>query len=132
MSKASYSNAYNPPAPVIPVKITEPGEGQVGITQIALVDTGADGTFVPTILLEELELPIVYMTNVRSHLGERLHRVSVHKVDFVLFDSIRLPNIEVVSDDMGSNIIIGRNLLNKLQLHLDGPHQIASVTESAF
>jgi len=69
------------------------------------------------------------MTNVRSHLGERLHRVSVHKVDIVLFDSIRLPNIEVVSDDFGSNIIIGRNLLNKLQLHLDGPNEVARITE---
>jgi len=129
MSKAPYSKEYNPPAPVIPVKITEPGEGLEGPTQLALIDTGADGTFVPTTLLEELGLPIIYMTNVRSHLGERLHRVSVHKVDFVLFDSIRLPNIEVVSDDLGSNIIIGRNLLNKLQLHLDGPNEVARITE---
>lgn len=129
MSKASYSNAYIPPAPVLPVKIAAPGESLGETNRTALVDTGADGTFIPTSILEELELPIVHLTNVRSHLGERLHRVSVHKVDLILFDTIRLPNIEVVSDDWGSNIIIGRNVLNKLQLHLDGPNEIARITE---
>ncbi len=129
MSKVSYSKSYTPPAPVFQVKIAVPGETPDGTLRTALVDTGADGTFIPTSILEELELPIVYLTNVRSHLGEKLHRVSVHKVDFVMFDAIRLPNIEVVSDDWGSNIIIGRNLLNKLRIHLDGPNEIASVTE---
>ena len=120
MNKATYSKAYFPPAPILPVKITPPGEAQEEVTHIALVDTGADGTFVPTELLEALHLPIVYMTNVRSHLGERLHRVPIHKVDFVLFETIRLPNIEVVADDWGNQIIIGRNLLNKIHIHLDG------------
>ena len=129
MSKTSYSNAYIPPAPVFLVKIAAPGEAVGETTQIALVDTGADGTFIPTSILEEFELPIIYLTNVRSHLGERLHRVSVHKVDLFLFDTIRIPNIEVVSDDWGSNIIIGRNLLNKLQIHLDGPSETTRITE---
>jgi predicted aspartyl protease len=129
MSKASYSNAYIPPAPVVPVKIAPPGGSPGEVTRTALIDTGADGTFIPTPILEGLELPIVHLTNVRSHLGERLHRVSVHKVDFILFDTIRLPNIEVVSDDWGNNIIIGRNVLNKLQLHLDGPNETTRITE---
>jgi len=51
MSKAPYSKEYDPPAPVISVKITEPGEGLEGTMQLALIDTGADGTFVPTTLL---------------------------------------------------------------------------------
>lgn len=129
MNKVAYNAAYIPPAPVVPVKIAAPGEAPEEITRSALVDTGADGTFVPARMLEELELPIVYLTNVRSHLGEKLHRASVHQVDFVLFDTIRLPNIEVVSDDWGDSIIIGRNVLNKLHIHLDGPSEVLGIGE---
>ncbi len=129
MSKASYSDIYFPPAPVFQVQIAVPGESPRGNSLTALIDTGADGTFVPTHILEKLELPIIYLTNIRSHLGDRLHRVSVHKVDLVLFETIRLPNIEVVSDDWGKNIIIGRNVLNKIKIHLDGPNKIVEIIE---
>jgi len=128
MRTIEFNNEYVPSAPVLPVSIAIPGESPVG-NQTALVDTGADGTFVPTALLEELDLPISYMTNVRSYLGDVLHRVSVHKVDVVLFRSIRLPGIEVVGDDWGNRIILGRNVLNLLHLHLNGPAQMVGLQE---
>lgn len=124
-----YSRKYHPPAPVVPVKIAIPDEAPRQETFPALVDTGADGTFIPSSVLENLNLPVSYMTNVRSHFGERLHRVPIHKIDLILSDSIRLPSIEVVADDYGEQIIIGRNVLNKLRLHLDGPKQTTKVTE---
>ncbi len=129
MSTAPYSREFTPPAPVLPVNLAIPAETPKTGTFAALVDTGADGTFVPTAILEELDLPVLYMTNVRSHLGEKLHRVSVHIADIILFDTIRLPNIEVVSDDWGNRIIIGRNVLNMLRLHLDGPREVMKVLE---
>ena len=98
---------------------------QIG-PNLALIDTGSDGTFVPTSFLEQLDVPIVYATNVRSHFGETLQRVSVHKID-ILLGELRLPNIEVVSDDWGDEIIIGRNILNKLRLLLDGPEQTTTL-----
>ena len=124
-----YSKKYHPPAPVLSVGIAIPDEAPLQEAFTALVDTGADGTFIPSSVLENLNLPVSYMTNVRSHLGERLYRVPVHKIDLILSDSIRLPSVEVVSDDFGEQIIIGRNVLNKLLLHLDGPKQTTKVTE---
>jgi predicted aspartyl protease len=129
MNTAPYSQDYFPPAPVLPVSIAVPDGSHTRGPWLALVDTGADGTFVPTEMLEELQAPLVYMTNVRSHLGERLHRVPVHKVDIVLFDSFRLSGMEVVGDDWGDCIIIGRNVLNRLRLDLDGPGERTSVRE---
>jgi predicted aspartyl protease len=127
MSSTAYSHDYFPAAPVLSVAISL-ADGTLGEgSWLALVDTGADGTFVPTEILEELGAPVLYMTNVRSHLGESLHRVAVHKVDIVLFGSVRLPAVEVVADDWGDGIILGRNVLNELQLHLDGPAEITSV-----
>lgn len=99
MNATPYSHDYYPPAPVLPVNIAVPYETLKSSLYSALIDTGADGTFVPTAILEELEIPVEYMTNVRSHLGDGLHRVPVHKVDMILFGSMRLPSIEVVSDD---------------------------------
>jgi len=128
MKTATYSNEYFPVAPVFPASIAIPGESPTG-NEIALIDTGADGTFVPTALLEEMDLPIAYATNVRSHLGDALYRVSIHTVDLILFDSIRLPGIEVVADDWGDRIILGRNVLNLLELYLNGPTRTAGVQE---
>lgn len=128
MSSTRYSEDYFPSAPVLPVSITVPGESSTGGFS-ALVDTGADGTFVPTSILEDLDLPILYMTNVRPHLGESLHRAAVYQVDIILFDSLRLPGIEVVGDDWGDQIILGRNVLNLLRITLDGPGKTISLSE---
>lgn len=116
MKTTRYSRDYSPPAPVLPASIALFGEAPGSEVIAALVDTGADGTFVPTSILEENDAPMLYMTNVRSHLGENLHRVSVHKVDIILFGSVILPGVEVVADDWGDQVILGRNVLNMLKL----------------
>lgn len=129
MSSADFSDLYSPPAPVIPVAIAAPEDPQFGEELLALLDTGADGTFVPTALLEALDLPLSYMTNVRAHFGETILRVSVYKVDLILFGSVRLPGVDVVGDDWGDAIVIGRNVLNKLSILLDGPGQKTQLNE---
>jgi predicted aspartyl protease len=129
MSNVSYSIEYSPPAPVLPIKLAVPGESPQDIAHFALIDTGADGTFVPTSILEELGLPIVYLANVRSYLGDKVHRLPVNMVDIILFDNLRLPNLEVVADDSDSTIILGRNVLNKLNLQLDGPNEAVNLNK---
>ena len=76
--KTPYSHDYTPPAPILLVGLAAPEQAPQVSLQPALIDTGADGTFVPTALLERLQVPVIYATNA----------------------------------------------LNKLQLFLDGPHQI--------
>ncbi len=58
-----------------------------------------------------------------------MKKQSVYLVDMIFFDSIHLPAVEVVGDDWGDQIILGRNVLNKLNLNLNGPAQTASVLE---
>jgi len=36
-------------------------------------------------------------------------------------EDIRLPAVEVVGDEQGEEIVLGRNVLNRLRLLLDGP-----------
>ena len=122
-----YSREYFPPAPILLVALAVPeGDSTLGSFS-ALVDTGSDGTFVSTTLLEELGVPVTYMTRVRSHVGENMHQAPVHRVDLPFSGSIRLPGIEAVGDDWGDQVIIGRNVLNKLLLLLNGPGHVLEV-----
>jgi len=57
-------------------------------------------------------------TRLRSHWGES-RPVAVHMVDLEIAGQ-RLPAVEVVADDLGEDVLLGRNVLNKLILLLDG------------
>ena len=85
----------------------------------ALVDTGADGTIIPIVHLRSVQAYPVAEASLRSHWGES-RRVHLFRVDLRIND-ILLPGITVVGDELGSEIVLGRDLLNKLRLLLDGP-----------
>lgn len=72
-------------------------------------------------------VPFSRDVNVRTHVGDRVYRAAVYRVDLIVEDNIRLPAIDVVSDDWGEVIILGRNALNKLRLLLNGPYQLTNV-----
>ena len=129
MNSFPYSQEYTPAAPVIRVELAALEGGRPIGPYTALVDTGADGTFVPTQLLEELGTVPIYLKTVRPYLGEKAYQAEIHRVDLILFENVRLPGIEVVSDDWGDQIIIGRNVLNKFKIHLNGPDREIQVSE---
>jgi len=126
--KTRYDTAYRPAAPVLSVALAAPDDNPRLGPLLALVDTGADGTFVPTDVIARLGVPVEYNTNVRGHVGSTTHRAAVHVVDLLIGGS-RLPGCEVVSDEWGDVVILDRNVLNRLHLHLDGPGQTTELTE---
>jgi len=42
-----------------------------------------------------------------------------------------LPDVQVASDEAAEDVILGRNVLNKLPLFLDGPQQQTEVLDDA-
>jgi hypothetical protein len=126
--KVPYDSTYNPPAPVLSVVIGAPDAGPGLGPFSALVDTGADGTFVPTDIVAQLGVPVEYNTNVRGHVGTTIHRAGVHVVDLRIGE-ILLPACEIVGDDWGSVVIVGRNVLNRLDIHLCGRALVTEVAE---
>jgi hypothetical protein len=58
-------------------------------------------------------------THIRSHWGE-WRAAQLFTVDIEL-GSLRLPCVFVVGDEQGTEIVLGRNVLNKLRVLLDGP-----------
>lgn len=117
--KYSYDAAYDPPFPAAPVVLRNSDEGLRSETLQALLDTGADGSLVPIAYLAEILAPPMTDTHIRSHWGER-RAAQLFAIDLEL-GSLRLPGVFVIGDEQGSEIVLGRNVLNKLRVLLDGP-----------
>jgi predicted aspartyl protease len=113
-----YLDTYDPPMPVLEIRLGYPGEQLILGPLTAIVDTGADGTLMPQSLLDEIGAPIVDEVRVRGQWGE-WHSLPMFTVD-VGIGTFNLPVVEVVGDDKGEEIILGRNFLNGLRLLLDG------------
>ena len=91
----------------------------------ALLDTGSDGSLVPIAYLEEILAPPMADTHIRSHWGE-WRAVQLFAVDIEL-GNLRLPGVFVVGDEQGNEIVLGRNVLNRLRLLLDGPAELSDI-----
>lgn len=122
-----YSRNYFPPAPVIDVIFVSAAESlRVGPLP-ALVDSGADGTVVPINHLDEIHAPPTMEMSIRGQWGES-RSVMLYLVDIQIGD-LTLPGVEVVGDEISEEIILGRDVLNRLRLLLDGPGETIEVLE---
>lgn len=117
-----YDTSYLPPAPTIEIRLGSPEAPlQVGPLS-ALVDTGADLCIVPTRHIKPLNMQVDNRKFLKTPWGE--HRlVDVYLLDLGIGE-MRLPLIEIVADDQGDGIILGRHVLNKLVIRLDGPRTL--------
>jgi predicted aspartyl protease len=113
-----YLSSYHPPIPTLQITLGYPDESLKLGPFVAIIDTGADGTMIPQPYIDALDAPFIDDARIRSHWGE-WRNVQIFAIDLGV-GSLRLPAIEVTGDDVGTEIILGRNVLNKLRLLLDG------------
>lgn len=116
--KRTYSQTHFPPAPLLRVRFGNAED--MRFTQLAdgFVDTGADSTIVPIKLLRRIGAVIGGFQSIRSQWGEA-RTVKMYIVD-VEVEGINFPGIWVVGDDRGDEVVLGRNLLNRMRILLDG------------
>lgn len=119
--KSVYDASLVPPAPSVEIRLGAPGESLSIGPLPALIDTGADVCIVPARLIAPLDLPVDDERYLRSYGGDR-RRVRIYTLDLGI-GLLRLPAVEFLADDVESEIILGRNALNKLVMLLDGPGQ---------
>jgi predicted aspartyl protease len=120
-----YAENWYPPMPVLEIQLGYPEKSLALGPYTAIVDTGADGTIIPIHLVERLDAPFTDDVRLRGQWGE-WHRARMFTVDIGI-GSLCLPAVEVVGDEHGDEIILGRNVLNKLRLLLDGPNALTKV-----
>lgn len=100
------------------------GDQLRGLLQ-GIIDTGADITMVPLAVLEEIAAPEIDEVRLRSHWGE-IATVTSYLVDIELGTNL-FPAVEVVGDLHSDTVLLGRNVINKLLLLIDGPRQITDL-----
>jgi len=123
----SYNFRYYPPMPAVEVALGAPGAGFSLGPLPTIVDTGADITTVPKEYLVRLGAPVVASGYLRSPWGER-RRVKIYQVN-VRVGGHNVYEIEVASEPGGHEVLLGRNVLNQLNLQLDGPNEVVVVLE---
>jgi len=124
MTEFLYDATYEPSMPVCSMTITSAATGR-RVTSDAILDTGADATIIPTPLLRHIRARRVFETGLRSQWGER-RSVFLYLVDLEI-NGVTLPGVYVAGDEVGSEVVLGRNALNKLVVTLDGPRKVATV-----
>jgi predicted aspartyl protease len=124
MTEFPFDTAYTPALPVCSIKLTAPATGQ-SLELQAIIDTGADSTIIPVQSLNAIGARRVFETALRSQWGER-RTVYLYLVD-VQIDTLTLPGTYVVGDEIGNEVVLGRNVLNRVRLLLDGPGLIAKL-----
>lgn len=124
--KFPYDNNYYPPAPMVDMTLGPPDESLTIGPLRAFVDSGADATIIPAHYIQPLGLQVDDRKYLRTPWGDR-RVVDIYYLD-VGIGEVRLPFIEVVADDEGDEIILGRSVLNKLRVLLDGPAQRIEVS----
>jgi predicted aspartyl protease len=118
------SNNYDrnkfPPAPVLDIRFSAPREPAEAQVYPALIDTGSDFTLVPLDMLKQIDAPESRPAQVRG-LWSDPHEITLYIVDIHLENGV-LPSVEVIGTENSSDIeiILGRNILNRLILLLDG------------
>jgi predicted aspartyl protease len=116
--KQAYNSSFNPPVPILAIRLSAPDENPAGDLLNAIVDTGADGTLVPSSYLEQAGAIGVGDAILRGVLGEA-REVHFFEVDLHI-ESLTIPGVLAAADDLGTEVLLGRNVLNKLILLLDG------------
>ena len=122
--KFPYAAHYQPPFPVLELRLHNEEQSRHTDLLAALIDTGADGTLIPISYLRQMLAPALTTQRLRSHWGE-WRAVQQFAIDIEIAGR-RLANVFVVGDEQGDEIVLGRNVLNRLRLFLDG---VANETE---
>ncbi|MBN1145639.1 MAG: retropepsin-like domain-containing protein [Anaerolineales bacterium] len=117
----AYSTSAFPAIPVLDVSFAFPESADWKGPYPAIVDSGADFTVVPIALLRPLDLPVVRPVTLSS-LWQDKRAAYMYEVDLRIGDLV-LPAVDVAGDRVGGQILLGRNVLNKLDLRLEGPAQ---------
>ncbi|MEM7131871.1 MAG: retropepsin-like aspartic protease [Chloroflexota bacterium] len=122
-----YDLSYDPAAPQLSILLRAPGTNNEGIQLNAMVDTGADATIVPKDILEELGLEQSDSLYIRGVTGHRT-QVAVYDVTIEI-GPFTFSAVPVVATPLGSEPLIGRDILNNFSITLNGPAQVVELSE---
>lgn len=124
MLRFSYDESEQPPAPYIELHISPHDPAKDTITMWAKLDSGASTTVLPTQLAQRWGILPVGYSRFLGYDGRVTIR-PIYRIDVVIgarwFRDIR------VTVSPRSNVLLGRDVMNKLRLVLDSPQRVVEV-----
>ena len=120
MVRYAYNQQVAPPAPFVHVSLRPPVEGTDGIEVPAQIDTAADLSVVPSRFVEELEL--VPLDSVSAlGFGGHLLTLPTYLVE-IRIRGLEPITVKVLSSPDEPYALLGRDVLNRHTILLDGPN----------
>lgn len=114
-----YDSDFDPAAPVVSVGLSSSGSESSQREIVALIDSGSDVTMMPLFMLTEAGCRFVEQRRLRGIVGEtitvNLFLMAVHVSGNVIH------GIRAVAMKDGTEAILGRDVLNQLEIVLNGP-----------
>lgn len=115
------SRHHDPAMPVVEIALLSSEANAVPIELTAIVDTGADARMLPVNVLEAAGARYVQTLSLRGITGQSLDVETfvtvIHLGPHVVY------GVQAVAMPTGSEAIIGRDVLNQLEITLNGPAQ---------
>ncbi len=119
-----YDIGYLPPAPVANVTFMSPTDSSLNFAANALLDTGSDVTVVPDWLPTRLRLIPMGDAIVAGFDGTS-RRLLVYDLSLNI-GQLSLSHVRVIAAPI-NEFILGRNVLNLLDLRLNGPQLVLEI-----
>lgn len=121
-----YDNNY--PGPAFPVAVLTLVSRETGQEQqvTGYLDSGADGTLIPTRILQQIRARVVDEGWARTVSGQR-YPVRLYAVN-IRIGSHTIYGVDVVANERTNEVIVGRDLLNQLVVTLNGLAEITEIT----
>lgn len=117
------------PLPVVPITL-EDEMGQTTALLNAVVDTGADGTVVPLQILRQAGFrPNRQRKFIRTANAAQTPEVALGYALKLMLGSLMLTEVDVYGSREFNEVILGRNVLNRLRFTYDGPNLIVTIEE---
>jgi hypothetical protein len=119
MIRYNYNRQVEPPAPFVYVSLRCPETGKAVDNLPAQVDTAADRTVIPGSLVDRLDL--VPLDELRvAGLGGQTFVSTTYRIELTLRE-LSPQTVEVIAHPEEPFVLLGRDVLNRHRLLLDGP-----------
>src|SRR6266850_7035214 len=127
MFRYRYVQETDPPAPFVIVHVGDSDGALMIRDRNAQVDSAADQSAISQEMADELQLPKANCERVVGF-GGRLTELPTYWIQLTIRDLPPIP-VEVLAGPGQDPIILGRDVLNRYRIVLDGPAEMLEISE---
>ena len=126
MIRNPYATFMSVAAPFVLIRLAHATEARETATMLAQLDTGADKTVIPAEVVEQISLRPAGTVTVAG-LGGETGQESVYPVRLTV-DGLGTVAIPVLASSGEPWVLLGRDVLNRYRIVLDGPNQTLEIS----